>query len=156
MKFISTELQGVVIVQPQVLGDTRGFLAETWHANKFSKAGINSIFVQDNHSRSVRGVLRGMHIQLVHSQGKLVRSARGTIFDVAVDLRKNSPHFGKWTGHILSDDTNCEMWIPAGFAHGFYVLSEMLTSFTSAPTSILPKTSAHCVGMTAMSALSGR
>lgn len=123
MKFVSTDLPGVVIAEPQVFQDERGFLMETWHANKFAEAGIRATFVQDNHSRSAHGILRGMHIQLRHSQGKLLRVARGVIFDVAVDLRAQSTHFSKWTGHILSEENKRQMWIPQGFAHGFYVLS---------------------------------
>lgn len=123
MKFVSTDLPGVVIAEPQVFRDERGFLMETWHANKFADAGIHETFVQDNHSRSEHGVLRGMHVQLRQSQGKLVRVASGAIFDVAVDLRPHSTHFGKWTGHILSEENQRLLWIPQGFAHGFYVLS---------------------------------
>ena len=123
MKFASTDLPGVVIAEPQVFRDERGFLMETWHANKFADAGIHESFVQDNHTRSAHGVLRGMHVQLTQSQGKLVRVARGAIFDVAVDLRTHSTHFGKWTGHILSEENQRQLWIPQGFAHGFYVLS---------------------------------
>jgi dTDP-4-dehydrorhamnose 3,5-epimerase len=125
VKFVSTDLPGVVIAEPQVFRDERGFLMETWHANKFADAGIHETFVQDNHSRSAQSVLRGMHVQLRQSQGKLVRVARGMIFDVAVDLRAHSTHFGKWTGHILSEENQRQMWIPQGFAHGFYVLSEI-------------------------------
>ena len=123
MKFASTDLPGVVIAEPQVFRDERGFLMETWHANKFADAGIHESFVQDNHTRSAHGVLRGMHVQLTQSQGKLVRVARGAIFDVAVDLRTHSTHFGKWTGHILSEENQRQLWIPQGFSHGFYVLS---------------------------------
>ena len=125
MKFVSTDLPGVVIAEPQVFQDERGFLMETWHAKKFADAGIHETFVQDNHTRSAHGVLRGMHVQLRQSQGKLVRVARGAIFDVAVDLRTYSTHFGKWTGHILSEENQRQLWIPQGFAHGFYVLSEI-------------------------------
>jgi dTDP-4-dehydrorhamnose 3,5-epimerase len=124
VKFVSTDLPGVVIAEPQVFRDERGFFMETWHAGKFADAGIDETFVQDNHTRSAHGVLRGMHIQLRHSQGKLVRVAHGVIFDVAVDLRTDSTHFGKWTGHILSEENQRQLWIPQGFAHGFYVVSE--------------------------------
>jgi dTDP-4-dehydrorhamnose 3,5-epimerase len=124
MRFTATELPGVVIVEPDVFGDERGFLMETWHVNKFAEGGIGVTFLQDNHSHSMRGVLRGMHYQPVHSQGKLVRVARGEIFDAAVDLRRDSPHFGKWIGHIVSGEDKRQIWIPQGFAHGFYVLSQ--------------------------------
>lgn len=125
MKFTSTDLPGVILAEPQLFQDERGFLMETWHANKFADAGLHESFVQDNHTRSAHGVLRGMHLQLKQSQGKLVRVASGAIFDVAVDLRLHSTHFGKWTGHILSEQNKLQMWIPQGFAHGFYVLSEI-------------------------------
>jgi dTDP-4-dehydrorhamnose 3,5-epimerase len=124
VKFTPTELPGVVLVEPQVFGDQRGFVMETWHALKFGNGGIDVRFVQDNHSRSARGILRGLHIQLKHTQGKLVRAARGEVFDVAVDLRPDSPRFGQWTGQVLSEDNRLQLWIPPGFAHGFYVLSE--------------------------------
>lgn len=125
MKFTPTELMGVVIVEPPRHGDHRGFLVETWHADKFADGGISAKFVQDNLSRSARGILRGFHLQLQHTQGKLVRCVRGEIFDVAVDLRNDSPQFGQWTSCVLSEDNNRALWIPPGLAHGFYVLSEV-------------------------------
>ncbi len=124
MKFTPTRIPGVVIVEPEVFGDSRGFFLEAWHARKFAEAGIGAKFVQDNHSRSARGVLRGVHLQVEQPQGKLVRAVCGEVFDVAVDLRRDSPHFGQWVGHVLSDANKHQMWIPPGFAHGFYVLSE--------------------------------
>ncbi|HKQ30000.1 MAG TPA: dTDP-4-dehydrorhamnose 3,5-epimerase, partial [Burkholderiales bacterium] len=120
MKFTPTELPGVVLVEPQVFGDNRGFFMETWHALKYADGGIDVRFVQDNHSRSARGILRGLHIQLQHTQGKLVRIVRGEVFDVAVDARKDSPRFGQWTGQILSEENRRQLWVPPGFAHGFY------------------------------------
>lgn len=124
MKFSATDLPGVMLVEPEVLGDPRGFFMETWHAHKFADGGIDVRFVQDNHSRSARGILRGLHIQLQQTQGKLVRAAQGEIFDVAVDLRRDSPRFGQWTGQVLSETNRHQLWVPPGFAHGFYVLSE--------------------------------
>jgi dTDP-4-dehydrorhamnose 3,5-epimerase len=124
MKFTPTELAGVVVIEPDVFGDARGFFMETWHERKFVDGGIDVRFVQDNHSRSGRGILRGLHIQLQHTQGKLVRAAQGEIFDVAVDLRRDSPRFGQWTGHVLSEANRHQLWVPPGFAHGFYVLSD--------------------------------
>ncbi|WP_448579995.1 dTDP-4-dehydrorhamnose 3,5-epimerase [Thermaurantiacus sp.] len=112
------------LVRPRVHGDARGFFLETYHARLFAKAGLPTTWVQDNHSRSRRGVLRGLHYQLANPQGKLVRVARGRVFDVAVDIRRSSPTFGRWAGFELTD-TGLEMlWIPPGFAHGFLVLSE--------------------------------
>lgn len=124
MEFIATELPGVVLVQPDVFGDERGFFMETYRMDKFEEAGIPTRFVQDNHSRSQQGVLRGLHYQIQQAQGKLVRVILGEVFDVAVDIRRNSPCFGKWTGAYLSAENKREMWVPPGFAHGFYVLSD--------------------------------
>lgn len=124
MEFIATDLPGVVIVQPKVFGDERGFFMETYRMDEFEAAGIPTRFVQDNHSRSQQGVLRGLHYQIQQPQGKLVRVILGEVFDVAVDIRRNSPHFGKWTGAYLSAENKREMWVPPGFAHGFYVLSD--------------------------------
>lgn len=118
------ELPEVLLITPQVFGDDRGFFLETYSERDFATAGITGRFVQDNHSRSQRGVLRGLHYQLQHPQGKLVRVARGKIFDVAADIRAGSPTFGKWVGVVLDDEKNQELWIPAGFAHGFCVLSD--------------------------------
>lgn len=124
MEFIATDLPGVVIVQPKVFGDQRGFFMETYRMDEFEKAGIPTRFVQDNHSRSQRGVLRGLHYQIQQAQGKLVRVILGEVFDVAVDIRRGSPFFGKWTAVHLSAENKTEMWVPPGFAHGFYVLSD--------------------------------
>lgn len=124
MKFIATDLPGVMLIEPQVFGDRRGFFMETWHKNSFADGGLDVRFVQDNHSRSTRGILRGLHIQIKHTQGKLIRVATGEIFDVAVDLRPDSPHFGKWSGCVLSDSNKQQLWVPPGFGHGFYTLSE--------------------------------
>jgi dTDP-4-dehydrorhamnose 3,5-epimerase len=114
----------VVLIEPRVFGDDRGFFMETWRAETFAQAGLPDVFVQDNHSRSRRGSLRGLHYQLQQPQGKLVRVAIGSVFDVAVDLRRSSPTFGQWVGAELSADNRLQMWIPLGFAHGFLVLSE--------------------------------
>jgi dTDP-4-dehydrorhamnose 3,5-epimerase len=125
MKVIRTSIPEVLIFEPQVFGDARGFLLESWNARRFCDAvGSNISFVQDNHSRSRRGVLRGLHYQIKQPQGKLVRVATGRVFDAAVDLRKSSPTFGRWTGAELSGDNHRQLWIPAGFAHGFLVLSD--------------------------------
>jgi len=124
MNFIPTDIPGVVSIEPRVFEDHRGFFLETYQAEKFSKAGIDANFVQDNHSRSKQGILRGLHYQIRHPQGKLVRVVVGEIFDVAVDIRRASPTFGKWTSAILSAQNKNQLWVPTGFAHGFYVLSE--------------------------------
>ena len=123
MKFLPTKIPAVVVIQPDVYTDNRGFFIETWQLEKFTQAGINASFVQDNHSRSGQGVLRGLHYQIKNAQGKLVRVVSGEIYDVAVDLRRNSPTFGQWVSEIISEDNKKMLWIPAGFAHGFYVLS---------------------------------
>jgi dTDP-4-dehydrorhamnose 3,5-epimerase len=124
MKFTRTRLPDVMIVEPRVFDDARGFFMETWEARKFSAGGIDAAFVQDNHSSSGQWVLRGLHYQLRHLQGKLVRVTCGEAFDVAVDLRRSSPTFGQWAGEYLSESNRKMMWIPAGFAHGFLVMSE--------------------------------
>jgi dTDP-4-dehydrorhamnose 3,5-epimerase len=124
MKLQSTQIPDVVLVQPRVFEDERGFFLETWQKRKFSEAGLPVEFVQDNQSRSLRNTLRGLHYQIEHPQGKLVSVIRGTVFDVAVDLRKSSPTFGQWVGESLSDRNHLQLWIPPGFAHGFLVLSE--------------------------------
>jgi len=125
MKAVETGLPGVLIIEPRVIGDNRGFFFESFNARAFNEAtGLQPGFVQDNHSRSSRNVLRGLHYQIRHAQGKLVRVASGEVFDVAVDLRKNSPTFGRWTGAVLSAENKRMMWVPEGFAHGFLVLSE--------------------------------
>lgn len=124
MKLIKTPLKDAVILEPAVFGDERGFFMETWNQHTFSELGLELNFVQDNHSRSSQGILRGLHYQTQHTQGKLVRVTQGCVFDVAVDLRQSSPTFGQWTGVILSDENQRLFWVPEGFAHGFYVMSE--------------------------------
>ncbi|WP_172199998.1 dTDP-4-dehydrorhamnose 3,5-epimerase [Niveibacterium sp. COAC-50] len=125
MQVTATALPEVLILEPKVFGDSRGFFMESFNANTFREAtGLDVQFVQDNHSRSTRGVLRGLHYQLQQPQGKLVRVPRGRVFDVAVDMRRSSPNFGKWVGVELSEDNHRQLWIPAGFAHGFVVLSD--------------------------------
>jgi dTDP-4-dehydrorhamnose 3,5-epimerase len=125
MKVTPTKLAGVCILEPQVFGDSRGFFMESYNARVINNAlGIDASFVQDNHSRSARGVLRGLHYQIEHPQGKLVRVVKGSVFDVAVDLRRNSPTFRQWEGLELSEDNRRQLWIPPGFAHGFVVLSD--------------------------------
>jgi dTDP-4-dehydrorhamnose 3,5-epimerase len=124
MKFIATPLAGAMIVEPQVFGDDRGFFMETWHREKFAAAGIDVAFDQDNHSRSAKGVLRGLHYQLPNPQGKLARVALGKVFDVIVDLRRASPTFGRWYGVELSAENKRMLWVPPGLAHGFLVVSE--------------------------------
>jgi dTDP-4-dehydrorhamnose 3,5-epimerase len=114
----------VLLLEPKVFGDVRGFFLESWNRQTFAELGLELDFVQDNHSRSAKGVLRGLHYQLNEPQGRLVRVVSGTVFDVAVDLRRSSPHFGKWVGHELSADNQRMMWIPPGFGHGFLVLSD--------------------------------
>jgi dTDP-4-dehydrorhamnose 3,5-epimerase len=122
---IPTAIPDVLILEPKVFGDARGFFYESFNGREFAEAtGVTDAFVQDNHSKSARGVLRGLHYQIQHAQGKLVRVVEGEVFDVAVDLRASSPTFGKWTGTRLNADENRQMWIPPGFAHGFVVLSE--------------------------------
>jgi dTDP-4-dehydrorhamnose 3,5-epimerase len=125
VKFLPTELPGVVVIEPDVFRDARGWFVETWAAPKYAAGGIDRVFVQDNHSHSVRGTLRGLHAQTPpHAQAKLLRAAAGEIFDVAVDIRRGSPTFGKWVGVVLSAETGRQIYIPEGFAHGFCVLSE--------------------------------
>lgn len=118
-------LDGVLIIEPDVFNDSRGFFLETWQKERYQEGGVDVKFVQDNHSRSKKGVIRGLHYQLKNPQAKLVYAVRGTIFDVAVDIRRGSPTFGKWTGVVLSDQNRCQLFIPAGFAHGFSVLSDI-------------------------------
>lgn len=125
MRLRDTAVPGVLVVEPDVHRDARGFFLETWHREKYRAAGLDVVFVQDNHSRSVAGTLRGLHAQLRRPQGKLVRAVRGEIFDVAVDIRRGSPTFGRWVGERLSDENFLQLWVPPGFAHGFCVLSEI-------------------------------
>lgn len=125
MNVIETALPGVLIIEPKVFGDARGFFLETFQVERYREIGITLPFVQDNHSRSQRGVLRGLHFQKTKPQGKLVRVGRGAVYDVAVDIDPASPTFGKHVGVELSDDNHRQMWIPPGYAHGFCVLSEV-------------------------------
>ncbi len=129
MQFVPTEIQDVILVEPTLFGDSRGYLLETYQEKKFAAAGITAKFVQDNHSGSQRGTLRGLHYQIEQAQGKLVKVVVGEIFDVAVDIRKNSPTFGQWVGAVLSGENKRQLWIPAGFAHGFYVMSDWAEVF---------------------------
>lgn len=124
MKVIPTAIPEVVIIEPRVFGDERGFFMETWNQQAFAKVGLDFNFVQDNHSRSRQGILRGLHYQIQNPQGKLVRVTQGCVYDVAVDLRRSSPTFRQWTAVELSADNQRMFWIPPGFAHGFYVMSE--------------------------------
>ncbi len=124
MKVVDTDIPAVKIIDPAVFGDDRGFFLETWNEKAFSDKGLPTRFVQDNHSRSSRGILRGLHYQTENTQGKLVRVTSGAVFDVAVDLRKSSPTFGKWVGVELSESNKRMLWVPEQFAHGFYVMSE--------------------------------
>ena len=124
MEFEPTEIPDVVLIRPRVFGDPRGFFFESWEERKFAAAGLGVKFVQDNHSRSVRHTLRGLHYQIRQPQGKLVRVTKGEVFDVAVDVRRSSPRFGQWVGRVLSDTNHCMLWIPPGFAHGYLALSD--------------------------------
>ncbi|WP_444932180.1 dTDP-4-dehydrorhamnose 3,5-epimerase [Microbulbifer sp. SSSA002] len=124
MKVIETEISDVKIIEPRVFGDERGFFFESFRDDVFVDKCMNKVFVQDNHSRSSQGILRGLHYQTEQTQGKLVRVIQGEVFDVAVDLRKSSPSFGKWVGAYLSAENKRQLWVPEGFAHGFYVTSE--------------------------------
>ena len=124
MQFADTKLSGIVLVEPKVFEDERGFFLESYHKRLFNEQGIELEFVQDNHSRSKQGALRGMHYQIRQPQGKLVRVILGEIYDVAVDLRRSSPTFGQWIGFYLSADNKKQLYVPPGFAHGFYVVSE--------------------------------
>ncbi|MCX6055309.1 MAG: dTDP-4-dehydrorhamnose 3,5-epimerase [Chloroflexi bacterium] len=124
MIFYNTDIPDLIIIEPRVFADARGFFMETYQQEKFNEAGISQQFVQDNHSRSAQGTLRGLHYQIKHPQGKLVRAILGEVFDVAVDLRRSSLTFGKWFGCVLSAENKRQIWIPVGFAHGFYTLSD--------------------------------
>ncbi len=124
MNVIQTAIPEVMVIEPVVREDVRGFFLEVWQEQRYRSAGIDLPFVQDNHSRSGCGTLRGLHYQIRHPQGKLVRVAAGEVFDVAVDLRRSSPTFGRWVGTILSGENHRQVWVPPGFAHGFYVTSE--------------------------------
>lgn len=124
MKVIDTAIPDVKIIEPAVFGDERGFFMETWQQEKFSQLVAERTFVQDNHSKSKKGILRGLHYQTENTQGKLVRVVAGEVYDVAVDIRKDSPTFGQWVGVLLSAENKRQLWVPEGFAHGFYVTSE--------------------------------
>jgi dTDP-4-dehydrorhamnose 3,5-epimerase len=124
LRLTPTSLPDVLAIEPKVFSDERGFFFESWNERAFAAAGLDATFVQDNHSRSVRNVLRGLHYQIEHAQGKLVRVCAGEVFDVAVDIRRSSPTFGRWVGVTLSAKNRRMLWIPPGFAHGFLVLSE--------------------------------
>ncbi|MCR8745459.1 dTDP-4-dehydrorhamnose 3,5-epimerase [Romboutsia lituseburensis] len=123
-KFIETKIKDLYIVEPKVFGDDRGYFMESYNRVDFVEAGLDMVFVQDNESKSKKGVLRGMHFQTKHTQGKLVRVTQGEVYDVAVDLRKNSPTFGQWDGVVLSAENKRQFYVPEGFAHGFLVLSD--------------------------------
>ncbi|CAB1367877.1 dTDP-4-dehydrorhamnose 3,5-epimerase [Denitratisoma oestradiolicum] len=123
MRLVATDLPEVLLIEPKVFGDERGFFFESWNRNTLAGLGLELDFVQDNHSRSARNVLRGLHYQIQHPQGKLVRVIQGEVFDVAVDLRRSSPTFGRWSGFMLSAENKRMAWIPPGFAHGFCVTS---------------------------------
>lgn len=124
MKFVEAGLPGVIRVESVVHGDERGYFMETWQASRFAENGIEVAFVQDNFSQSSKGTLRGLHYQVEKAQGKLVRVVQGEVFDVAVDLRKSSPHYGQWVGEVLSAENKHQLWVPPGFGHGFLVLSD--------------------------------
>jgi dTDP-4-dehydrorhamnose 3,5-epimerase len=124
MEFIPTDIPDVILFRPNLFGDERGFFLETYRYDRFSKAGINESFVQDNHSGSQQGVLRGLHYQIRQTQGKLVRVISGEIYDVAVDIRRSSRTYGQWVGMHISAENKLQLWVPPGFAHGFYVVSE--------------------------------
>ncbi len=124
-KALSTEVPGLVLIEPTVYGDSRGFFMETYHKETFAALGITAEFVQDNHSMSTKGVLRGLHFQKEHTQGKLVRVVRGCVYDVGVDVRDGSPTFGRWVGVELSDENKRQFYVPPGFAHGFLVMSDV-------------------------------
>ena len=145
MNVTSTDLPGVLIIEPKVFGDERGFFYESFNARAFEQAtGLKKAFVQDNHSRSRKGVLRGLHYQLEHTQGKLVRVTAGEVLDVAVDIRRSSPNFGRWASVRLSAQNNRQLWIPEGFAHGFLVLSEY-AEFLYKTTDYYEPTAERCI-----------
>ncbi len=144
MKIKATGLPDVLLITPKVFGDDRGFFLESWNARAFADAGLDLAFVQDNHSRSAKGVLRGLHYQLDNPQGKLVRVTQGSVFDVAVDLRRSSPHFGKWVGVTLSDADKAMLWVPPGFAHGFVVTSAS-ADFQYKCTTFYEPADEHCI-----------
>lgn len=140
MNVIETVIAGVLIIEPRVFGDQRGFFMETWNAGAFAAAGLDLDFVQDNHSRSQKGVLRGLHFQIPGPQGKLVRVTSGAVFDVAVDLRASSPTFGQWVGVELSAQNKRMLWVPEGFAHGFLTLEDDTDFFYKCTAPYAPQT----------------
>ena len=144
MRFIPCDIPGPVIIEPKVFGDERGFFLESWNRAAFAEAGLDLTFVQDNHSRSSRGVLRGLHYQEPNSQGKLVRVANGSVFDVAVDIRRSSATFGRWIGVELSAANQRMLWVPPGFAHGFLTLEDK-TDFMYKCTDFYQPTAQHCL-----------
>lgn len=139
MNIIECDIAGPLILEPKVFGDERGFFMESWNAAAFADAGLKLTFVQDNHSRSQKGVLRGMHFQNPAPQGKLVRVIRGAVFDAIVDLRKSSPTFGKWTGLLLSAENKRMFWVPEGFAHGFLTLEDDTDFLYKCTSAYLPQ-----------------
>jgi dTDP-4-dehydrorhamnose 3,5-epimerase len=126
LEFVPTSIPDVILIKPKVFGDDRGFFLESWHESRFAQAGIPAHFVQDNHSRSSQWILRGLHYQLQQTQGKLVRVTRGSVFDVAVDIRRSSPTFGQWVGAELSEENHHMLWVPPGFAHGLLTLTPVV------------------------------
>lgn len=145
MKVIPTAIPDVLIIEPRVFGDERGFFFESFNARRFAEAtGVQAKFVQDNHSRSQRGVLRGLHYQLPQAQGKLVRVVRGRVLDVAVDIRRSSPNFGRWVSVELTEKSHRQLWVPPGFAHGFVVLSESADVLYKTTDYYAPKHE-HCI-----------
>lgn len=144
MELIETAIEGALIIEPRVFGDERGFFFESWNAEAFAQAGLGMQFVQDNHSRSSRGVLRGLHYQLPGEQGKLVRVTRGAVYDVAVDIRRSSPTFGKWVGVELTAANKRMFWLPAGLAHGFLCIEDG-TDFLYKCTAVYQPQHEHCI-----------
>lgn len=139
MNVVETALPGVMLIEPRVFGDDRGFFLESWNAQAFAAAGIDAPFVQDNHSRSAKGVLRGLHYQIEAPQGKLVRVTAGAVFDVVVDMRRSSPQFGRWVGFELSAANKRTLWVPPGFAHGFLTLSDSVDFLYKCTTFYAPE-----------------
>lgn len=139
MNVVETALPGVMLIEPRVFGDDRGFFLESWNAQAFAAAGIDAPFVQDNHSRSAKGVLRGLHYQIEAPQGKLVRVTAGAVFDVVVDMRRSSPQFGRWVGFELSAANKRMLWVPPGFAHGFLTLSDSVDFLYKCTTFYAPE-----------------
>lgn len=144
MRFIACDIPGPILIEPHMFGDARGFFLESWNQAAFAEAGLDLVFVQDNHSRSSRGVLRGLHYQDPNPQGKLVRVANGRVFDVAVDIRRSSATFGRWIGVELSAANQRMLWVPPGFAHGFLTLEDD-TDFLYKCTDFYQPASEHCL-----------